>query len=234
MKPIAYSAESMGAFIEIVSGHAQVAMQHKRVDQIREVLRSRASGHSPVYFRGHGNIGWDPIPQIDRPEFASFCASHFGHNRQKMETRMLDEFKRTARPFLSVPPSDGADWEWLAIAQHHGLATRLLDWTDNPLVALFFAIHSSPDCDAAIWIYAPHDIPVRMPATPWDVKQVLIYRPPHVARRISAQSGVFSVHGDALPVENWPGVAAHIRVPATRKLRIAKELHNLGVNRATL
>lgn len=51
--------------------------------------------------------------------------------------RMLEAFKRQARPFLEFPPSN--DFEWMFIAQHHRLPTRLLDWSTNALVALFFA-----------------------------------------------------------------------------------------------
>jgi hypothetical protein len=57
---------------------------------------------------------------------------------------MLDEFRRKARPFLSSLPQN--DFEWLFVMQHYGVPTRLLDWTSNALVALYFATESlSPD-----------------------------------------------------------------------------------------
>ncbi len=57
---------------------------------------------------------------------------------------MLLAFKRKALPFIKRDPCN--DFEWLFLAQHYGLPTRLLDWTTNALVALYFAIHSGMLC----------------------------------------------------------------------------------------
>jgi len=51
--------------------------------------------------------------------------------------KMLQQFKQLARPFLEERPTN--EFEWMFIAQHHGLPTRLLDWSTNALVALYFA-----------------------------------------------------------------------------------------------
>jgi hypothetical protein len=58
---------------------------------------------------------------------------------ERFEDDIFKSFKRKSRSYLSCIPED--DWEWLAVARHYGLPTRFLDWTKNPLVALYFAVN---------------------------------------------------------------------------------------------
>ena len=68
------------------------------------------------------------------------------------ERRLLNEFKRRARIFIQSPPS--SDWEWMVLAQHFGLPTRMLDWTENPLVGLYFSVRDRQEISNDGMLYA--------------------------------------------------------------------------------
>jgi len=87
----------------------------------------------------------------------------------------------------------------VAIAQHRGMATRLIDWTESLLVAAFFAVINAGARSKSGIIYAVKDVPQVSPTDaekPFDISDVRSYRPPHITSRIPAQRSVFTVHPD--------------------------------------
>src|SRR5258708_5057716 len=69
------------------------------------------------------------------------------------ERTSLIVFEAEAQAFLRMPLDNA--WQVLAVAQHHGLPTRLLDWSLNPLVGLYFAVAREYTCDAAVYASNP-------------------------------------------------------------------------------
>ena len=96
-------------------------------------------------------------------------------------------FKQQARAHLPAPPQ--SELEWLAIAQHFGLPTRLLDWTDSLLVAAWFAAEKggAKKVDSAIWV--TKGVPVLetdYPGNVLNLAEPYSYRPPHINPRIAS------------------------------------------------
>lgn len=127
-----------------------------------------------------------------------------------IERLMIDEFRRTSPPLTEFHPHN--DWDVLALAQHHGLPTRLLDWTKSAYAALWFAVrepfkpreNSVAPRQGVVWIFAPsvedyladtESLPDKERPSPFDNRDVTkIFRPKVISRRISAQSGLFTAH----------------------------------------
>ncbi len=138
-----------------------------------------------VLFRGQ-RVDWDLLPKIARMKLADVLID--------AERDMLSTFRHESIPFLTRVPSN--DWDWLALAQHHGLPTRLLDWTLNPMVALWFAVRKLPESgrNGVVWMFKPKDSDFRKVTSPFAVHRSTVFWPNHLTDRIRAQSGCFTVH----------------------------------------
>ncbi|MGD0266869.1 MAG: FRG domain-containing protein [Candidatus Methylomirabilota bacterium] len=187
-------------------------------------------------FRGHADLNWELEPAIDRSDFSGLRGKV---TREEHERLVFKEFKRLALPHLRSRPTN--DWEFLALARHHGAPTRLLDWTENPLAALYFAVGPVRSTDGAVWCYTyvemEDPLDVERNPDPLSLKRIVLFRPPHVHPRIWTQSGMFTVHpSNFKTLKNpWGGLSlTRIRIPVAARARIRLELQRLGVHRASL
>ena len=82
--------------------------------------------------------------------------------RQKkynIEDEIFEEFTVRAPILLDTVPAPTDDWDWLFLMQHFGVPTRLLDWTEGALLALYFAVRDNPGYyDAAVWALDPYEL----------------------------------------------------------------------------
>jgi type I restriction enzyme M protein len=177
-------------------------------------------------YRGVSNKDYQLIPKIGRTSMKK------GVTMGVAEGRILRRFKERSLPHLEFTPR--TDWDWLALAQHHGLPTRLLDWSRNPLVALYFAVESETDYDSAVYVLKGFGVlSCRIHPDPLKYSKVGKFVPDRITPRITAQVGVFTIH----PEPGIPFLCKSIQkliVPQRLKRKLKGMLDTYGINRASL
>ncbi len=110
---------------------------------IEQLKKDNSTYDGDVWYRGQTNIIWSLSPSLMR------CTN------APSEGTLLARFKQSAAMLINEHPKDSFDW--LFLMQHYGVPTRLLDWTESPLTALYFAINNEKhdDEDGALWSLKP-------------------------------------------------------------------------------
>ncbi len=204
---------------------------------IPNLIRSVADLNSQVLlldkeyvYRGQSDAGWMVESGITRLLGKNATAKH----RLPIETSMLNAFKAEGIRYIKRRPKN--DWEWLAIAQHHGVPTRLLDWTCDPLVSLFFASEpASQEFDGCVFaMQMPKDRSASKDRHPFDITELSVFMPDNPPARMAAQSGLFTIEPARFaPFESVKGFC-QFYVAHNRKRQIREQLAARGYTWATL
>ncbi len=163
----------------------------------------------------------------------------------KIEREMLAELRRRGTLFIGREIAD--DWDLMVYAQHFGMATRLLDWTSNPLAALWFAA-SDRDPKRPSYVYllnvtADLLLDRQTQKDPFAIGRTRVFKPSLNNPRVVAQSGWFTAHryskraGAFVPLDKNPDIQKRLvqfRVPPKLKDDVLKTLDMLGVNSQAL
>ncbi len=184
-----------------------------------------------VIFRGQRDSSWGLRPKIGRRGLKLR-----GGGRAHVEKTIFNLFKERSIPHLDFMPRD--DWEWLAIAQHHGLPTRLLDWTLNPLAALFYAVENEFVGDSAVFVLKHKFMYVaehgqKPESGPFEYNQVAKFVPCHINKRLIAQSGLFTIHPQ--PAKDYSdNKMEKLIINCNARKTLKNLLNQYGINRAML
>ena len=206
---------------------------------IKEHQQENRSGTlvQDIVFRGQA---------ADFPLIPKLCRLKPKGDLLTVEADMLNEFKRS-NPLLIQPQGAMDDWDYLALGQHFGLPTRLLDWSNNALTALWFAVSSTLNvCDdkssyAIVWMLAAagDDFVTNMGEIhPFNVAATKIFRPRLIKQRINNQSGVFSILSSEdikksrfmHQNDSFSEKLVKIKIPSDKIPDLRNDLNMLGVN----
>jgi hypothetical protein len=204
-----------------------------------------------IWFRGQVSASWQLVPTLYRSPYSEVEGDRYRH-----------DFFLRSRPFLEEATSPPAsEWDWYFLMQHYGVPTRLLDFTESALAALYFAtVEGADEANACVWILHPvnfnaanagngGDIPAYSeeyvaPYLPrlWDRARLpdspMAIDPPYNSRRLVAQRGKFVVFGESrLPLDqlaNVPDFMCRIDIPGRAKRNIRRQLLAAGISESVL
>ena len=129
----------------------RVAVTEREIATIQDLLLALEDDNNgyggSIWYRGQASFAWSLVPGYMR------------YSNAPSESTLLKRFKQSAAMLVDSAP--GKSFDWLFWMQHYGVPTRLLDWSESPLVALYFAVEGwrgHVDTDAALWSLRPSEL----------------------------------------------------------------------------
>ena len=209
------------------------------------IISSTIAAREPFWFRGHARAKWSLAPSGLR---------YSGEEKRDAALKLILEFKRIAEIKLTRPPPADNELKWTQIAQHYGLPTRLLDWTESATVALFFACEELQQ-DGLVFLLNPIDLNrLTYPRKPRILdahsdmsiieqylqlgatrqrrgQNAIAINPVWNSERLMLQRGVFTLHGtkSELDRDQAPSLVA-LPILRESKLKLRNELGRVGVD----
>ncbi len=210
------------------------------------VFHSLLEPNNLFWFRGHPDLTYRLAPS----------ALRYGEPEERDRALgLVADMKRFLEMKLSRPPAPDNELGWMQVAQHYGLPTRLLDWTQNAAVALFFACCKYPDVDGLVVILNPIELnqstDARSPRV-FDLerdsniiknyfkldgrihtrgRRTIAINPTWNNERIAMQQGAFTLHGSRKFDLDWQQASSLLYVPILRehKMSLLNELERVGI-----
>jgi hypothetical protein len=163
---------------------------------------------------------------------------------ERVEKKLIDDIKR--RGDKLIQKGDFNDWDLLVYVQHYGLTTRLLDWTSNPLIALWFACQGDNKNNAYVYVLKQTDdnlLNLQEESSPFTISKTKIFRPNLNNDRIISQNGWFTIHSlkndsnKFIPLDqenDFKDKIWVIEIPNKNKAEMLVKLNILGINDETI